>query len=322
VCLIAPLALGLSIQDIDFETLRYPLDPATRDLLHKAGLITSQPDTEIEAPFVVTPFGVFGRECVHGTDPGAKVTETKEGDLLIEFKNGTSYVYPSSRFHCRERFARENLPSSQRRSNGSSPAPLDGWLDNGWFFSPGEVGSFTSDYTVPQSPPTQGAQVLFWFIGIESQNNDLTILQPVLTWNNIVPGWSFASWYCCPAGTPNHATPVQGFGPGDILQGTIQADSATSGSDFTVNSCVSGNCAPLSCPADGRIFTSVDTTLETYSVGGDCSEFAPGPMTFSSMALTEIDGSGITPQWTQVTGPTECGGSIEFNGDSCVITHS
>jgi hypothetical protein len=305
---------------IDFENLRYPLDAQTTNNFHKMGLITNMPNHNTQAPFVVTPFGVFGRECVHGTEPGAKVTEVENGDLFVELQNGTSYVYPASQHRCKERFSPERVTSQRKPSAVVTPA-TNGWLDNGWYFSSVEIGAFTADYTVPQTPSNQSSQVLFWFIGIESQNNDLTILQPVLTWNNIVTGWSFASWYCCPSGTPNYATPVQGFGPGDTLQGSINAQTQNSGSDFTVNSCVSGNCSPLSCPAQGRIFTSVDTTLETYNVN-QCDQFATGPMTFSNMALADINNNGITPQWQQITGATECDGSINFSGNTCVIQHS
>jgi len=310
--------------NVDLANLRYPLDEPTRQVFHENGLITNMPNENTEAPFVITPFGVFGRECVHGTEPGAKVTEIPEsGDLFVELQNGTSYVYASSQYRCKERFDASRLKIRREKLTVGAAAPAwqDGWIANGWYFSSNEVGSFTADYTVPQTPATQSNQVLFWFIGIESQNSDLTILQPVLTWNNIVSGWSFASWYCCPSGTPNYATPVQGFNPGDTLHGTIKASQPTTGSDFTVNYCVGSNCSPLSCPASGRIFTSVDTTLETYSIT-DCSEFATGPMTFSNMALADINNQGITPQWQQVTGATECSGSINFSGDSCVIQHS
>jgi len=156
---------------------------------------------------------------------------------------------------------------------------------------------------------------------VESANSDLAILQPVLTWNNIDPGWSFSSWYCCPSGIPNYATPVQGFGPGDTIYGTIIADGTTSGSDFTVNSCVGSDCSPLSCPAQGRVFTNVDTTLETYHITA-CDQFAAGTMSFTNMKLTFVGGAPATPDWQQVTGATECSGSITFTGDRCDITHS
>jgi hypothetical protein len=280
------------------------------------------PDVDKQAPFVITPFGVFGRECVHGTESGARISEMENGDLFVQLQNGTDYVYPSSRYHCKERFAPENVKTRSRRDTSPAPlAPLDGWLDNGWFFDNTEMGSFTANYQVPQTPPNPTGQTLFWFIGLECQNAELAILQPVLTFNNLVTGWSFASWYCCPSGTPNYATPIQGFGPGDTLAGAINANSGNSEPDYTVNSCNGGDCSTLNCPNGGRQFTYGDTTLETYSVTS-CDQFAPGPMEFTDMALTDLAGNDYTPQWTQVTGDTECGGSITFSGDTCTITHS
>jgi len=315
------LALGCVLAvKIDFENVQYPLDAETQAVAFKAGLVTSLPDIEKEAPFVVAPFGVFGRECVHGTQPGAHVTELPNGDLSILQADGTSYIYPGSKYGCNKRFAQKNL-AHRRQRVGESALWQDGWLDNGWYFPAQEIGSFTSNYTVPQSPKTQTNNILFWFIGLESSNSDLAILQPVLTWNNIVPGWSFSSWYCCPSGIPNYATPVQGFGPGDSLYGTIKANTTTSGSDFVVNSCVGTNCSPLSCPAQGRVFVNVDTTLETYSIT-NCTQFATGPMKFTDMQLNFIDGSKAVPDWTQLTAePTECSGSITFTGALCIIEH-
>jgi len=314
-----------SIADIDFATVRYPLDEEAHALVSEANLVTNMPDVDKKAPFVITPFGVFGRDCVHGTESGARVSELENGDLFIQLQNGTDYVYPSSRWGCKERFSAENVKSRRANKNvkhAPTPlAPLDGWLDNGWFFDNVELGSFTSNYGVPQTPPNQSGQTLFWFIGLECQNAELAILQPVLTFNNIVTGWSFASWYCCPSGTPNYATPIQGFGPGDTLAGYMNANSGNSEPDYTVKSCNGPTCSTLACPNGGRQFTYGDTTLETYGVT-TCDQFAPGPMTFTQMALTDLSGNGYTPSWTQLTGGTECGGSISFNGNSATISHS
>jgi hypothetical protein len=314
------LELASAIPNLGLENLRYPLDAQTYALAKQANLITSMPDLDKKAPFVVTPFGVFGRECVHGHESGAHVSELDSGDLLIKFENGTSYVYPSSKYHCKERFAPENVLARRKRSNSISPAPLDGWLDNGWFFDTVELGSFTSNYVVPSTPPNPSGQTLFWFVGLECQNSLLAILQPVLTFNNIVTGWSFASWYCCPSGTPNYATPIQGFGPDSTLAGYITANSQ-SNPDYTVKSCNGPTCSTLACPSNGRQYTYGDTTLETYGVT-NCNQFAPGAMKFTNMALTDLGGSPYTPQWQQITGPTECGGSISFSGNTCTITHS
>jgi len=307
---------------LDLDNLRYPLDSETQAQFQKSGLVTSLPDVDKKAPFVLTPFGVFGRECVHGTETGSRVSELENGDLFVEFENGTSYIYPSSNYRCKERFAPENVRRRRPSTNSSLPqVPLDGWLDNGWFFDNVQIGSFTSVYTVPKTPPNPTGQTLFWFIGLECQNAELAILQPVLTFNNIVTGWSFASWYCCPSGTPNYATPIQGFGPAALLNGYITANSGNNQPDYTVKSCNGASCSTLSCPNGGRQFTYGDATLETYTVTS-CNQFSPGPMQFTNMALTNLGGGSYTPQWQQITGPTECSGSITFSGNTCTITHT
>jgi len=156
--LVACFSVGVysrpSLSDIDLTKVAYPLDPVTLSLVQEAKLVTSFPDFDKESPFVVTPFGVFGRECVHGTESGARITESDNGDLNVELVNGTTYVYPSSKYGCKERFAPQNVKAQRNQTHASSPkAPLDGWLDNGWFFDNVQLGSFTSNYAVPTTPP-------------------------------------------------------------------------------------------------------------------------------------------------------------------------
>jgi hypothetical protein len=307
--------------------LKFPLDQHNLKLALTAGLVTNQPELDKKSPFVVTPFGVFARECVLGVAPNSRVTELDSGDLLVENRvNSSFWVYESqSKYKCRERFEPKNLATGKRSKvnlNVSAPLWQDGWLDNAWDSDNNvEFGYYSSSYTVPGTPP-DGSAILFWFLGLESSNSDLSILQPVLTWNNIVSGWSFASWYCCPSGTPNYATPIQGFGPGSTLYGEMRADNPTSGSDFIVSSCsTTSDCSVLASPAQGRTFIVADITLETYHIT-DCSMFAPGPMTFSNIVMKDISGNALTPGWYDVSGPTECSGQLTIqNAQTVVITH-
>jgi len=308
--------------------LKLPLDRDHLRIALNAGLVTNFPEQNKEIPFVYTPFGVFARECVLGVDGGSSVSDTENGDLLVVRKDGSSWVYQASDYKCQERFEPLNIPNRQHRknmknnNNSDLPAPLwqDGWLDNAWFQDSNEFGKFQSDYTVPRTPPATGG-ILFWFIGLESSNSDLAILQPVLVWDNIVTGWSFQSWYCCPSGTPNYATDfVTGFAPGDVLTGIILPLGGY-GSDFNVSSCSSSRCSVLYSPAQGRTFGAADVTLETYHIT-DCSEFAAGTMTFSAMHIYDVSGSPLTPGWYDLTGATECSGSITVVSPTTVrITH-
>jgi len=304
------------------KVLKLPLDRDNLKLALSSGLVTNRPNEEKEIPFVFTPFGVFARECVLGVDGGSKVSNLDNGDLLVKKADGSSWVYQASEYNCNERFEPLNVPNRKPMNKTDIPAPLwqDGWLDNVWDADNSEFGSFTSSYTVPQTP-SDGSAILFWFIGLECANSDLAILQPVLVWNNIVPSWSFQSWYCCPSGTPNYATDfILGFGPSQVLTGIIQPVGGY-GSDFTVLSCNQSTCSALASPAQGRIFVAADTTLETYRIT-DCSQFASGTMTFSNMVIQDISGSVLTPAWYGNTGATECSGQITVvDANTITITH-
>jgi len=217
----------------------------------------------------------------------------------------------------REQRRAQLLNNTNNGLNGGLPA--DGWLDNAGYYPPGRVSSFDGFYTVPGSPPTDGSQVLFYFIGAENFQSGVgvTILQPVLTWGNGINGWSIASWNCCPSGQQHESSPVVGFGPGSRLYGAI----GEAGADWHVVSKWGSKQTVLTVAAAGRTFDWTDVTLETYRVA-NCNEFARGPMTFDDMTMHIAGGRAVTPSWTP-TGATECSGRLVVRSPSSItIQHS
>lgn len=148
------------------------------------------------------------------------------------------------------------------------------------------LATFTGYYTVPGNPSdTTGDEVLFYFIGMwpcaalplwlapvtdrcspagtENINQqDVAILQPVLTWGNGLTGWSYASWNCCPSGQQHESTPIQGFGAGDKLYGEILRDNGS----WTISSIHGAQNTSLTVADNGRNFDWMDVTLYVVCV--------------------------------------------------------
>jgi len=268
--------------------------------------------------YVLTPFGLSPKRCIVEVPNHSVVSETPEGNLLIESKNRTdSQLLLVNDWNCPP-----PLRPSFNRSDDNSMY-TDGWLDNSWYFPSGDqaIGTFTATYRVPGTPTQTTGQVLFYFIGLEDGlGGSLAILQPVLSFNNIDQGWSFCSWYCCPAGVTTHAPAVTGFGAGDSLEGVIENQSD---GVYLVQSIVSssGSDSSLTASTETRVFDWADVTLETYGVSS-CEQFPEGAMTFSNMKMEAIGGAAMTPQW-EASPPTECGGTLTIeNPETIYIEHN
>jgi len=272
---------------------------------------------------VPTPFGLRPKQCVHRAVGSNVNIKAVKGGVELHHPNGTVFFLPELA-ECVEYDAQIQMERMkqrelrQRHRNNTNGLPGDGWLDNAGYYPPSTVSSFDGFYTVPGSPGG-GSQVLFYFIGTENFQSGVgvTILQPVLTWGNGINGWSIASWNCCPSGQQHESSPLTGFGPGASLYGAI----AQAGGSWNVVSKYGGQQTVLTVAAAGRTFDWTDVTLETYSVT-TCSQFASGPMTFSSMAMYVSGGSQVTPSW-QPTGATECNGRLVVQSPSLItITHN
>jgi len=207
------------------------------------------------------------------------------------------------------------------KESENKPEPLwqDGWLDNAGYWPTNYINSFQGNYLVPPNPADDSSQVLFYFIGAENLVNgqNLSIVQPVLTWGNGINGWSFMSWNCCPSGQAHNSGPLTGFSAGDTLSGSVYQANG----DWNIVSSWNGQQVTLAVTINGRTFNWADVTLETYNVRA-CTEFPVGPMTFSSMVLELIDGTQPAPAWAP-SGATECNGAMTVTSPSQIsIQHN
>jgi len=196
------------------------------------------------------------------------------------------------------------------RHSRVSPVP-DGWLDNaGWYPPAGSnnLSYFYSVYTTPGNPTNGNGQVLFFFIGMQDNDNaSVNIIQPVLTWGNGVSGWNLASWVCCPSNVTNKSPTLTGFGAGDLIYGTLQRDNSTT---WKVDSEVvkTGQHTTLNDQVGALQYNWADVTQEVYSVK-TCDQFAVGPTIFSKLTLKDQNSNTLTPKWS-LTGATGCSGKI------------
>jgi len=270
---------------------------------------------------VLTPFGWRPSHC-HQKVPNGTSLVIREDRVDAIQKDGSVIRFPKQQdcidFQDKE-WERRAKDKEWERSSLKSHHYGDyvkGWLDNAGFFPPSDVVSFSGTYTVP-STPTENGQTLFYFIGIENMNNTgpVSILQPVLQYNQGgYPGWSLASWNCCPQGQTFESSTLTGLQSGDTLNGVVDQSSS---SNWTITSTWNGQVATLTVPVAARNFTWCDVTLETYNVT-NCAQFPSGPMTFSNLSLSDESGA-ITPNWTPWAEPTECNGSLTVQSASEII---
>jgi len=271
------------------------------------------------AKLVLTPFGYRPENCVKQAPSGTVLKETTTG-VEAHYPNGTVEFHPAEQncLDIQAEFAKQKFAARQA---GKPRGPMaDGWLDNAGYYPPKEVYKFTGDYTIPSNPPTNGEQVLFYFIGTENfqKSVGVSILQPVLTWGNGHSGWNMASWNCCPQGQTWTSSFLTNLRAGGSVSGIIDQ----SGSNWQVTSSYNGQNVVLTVPSAARDFNWVDVTLETYSVTS-CTEFPASPIYFSNMVLTLSGGTSQSPTWAPWKEPTECGGSLKVMSPAEIeIDHS
>mmetsp|Transcript_82231 Transcript_82231/g.167499 ORF Transcript_82231/g.167499 Transcript_82231/m.167499 type:complete len:306 (-) Transcript_82231:71-988(-) len=279
----------------------------------------------------LTPLGPRPAQCVHRVPAGSHI-EPVDGGVWVHAPDMTHTWLPelpecvedmklrAKAMRAGAALRNSSLFAAAEKMGEIVPSPESalGWLDYTTYVPPStqHLATFTGYYTVPGNPSdTTGDEVLFYFIGTENINQqDVAILQPVLTWGNGLTGWSYASWNCCPSGQQHESTPIQGFGAGDKLYGEILRDNGS----WTISSIHGAQNTSLTVADNGRNFDWMDVTLEVYNING-CTDFAQGPMTFSGMKATDTTGAPMNMQWKAATGQTQCNGKITVDGSSEVV---
>jgi hypothetical protein len=187
--------------------------------------------------YVVTPFGYFHPSCVEHLAEGDTLLVDKR---MIQHADGTltnimACDYPHYT-------ARGEVIVADTRME--PPAIGHSWIVDAETTTATSYGEISATWTVPPDPIYYDSQKVIFFPGLEDINDVVTILQPVLNWNNdFTEAWSIASWNCCVSGKANESSPVHVY-KGDTILGTVKS------------TCSAGT---LSCPTWN--VTTLDQTL-------------------------------------------------------------
>ena len=285
----------------------------------------------LSAGHEITPFGVFPSECVRRVANGSHV-RTRPADGVVEARapDGRVATYaPKAR--CLEHYNRTRLAlgrDAQRAAQARERAAAgvaDGWNTYvGYYTDASDAGRradrFEGAYAVPRDPPAGAAgQTLFYFLGVQNNHDSagLTILQPVLTWENGHAGWNMASWNCCPAGEPTTSDFLLGLEAGGVARGYYEVDEDKR--TATVVSAYGGDSVSLTVERETRAFDWLNVALEVYGVDG-CDELAGSAMTIDALAAVDETGASIEPEWDE-TVARACGGRLSAAADSWTVDH-
>jgi hypothetical protein len=199
-------------------------------------------------------------------------------------------------------------------------ATASGWVSSFWSWG-NAYTYFSGTWTVPPKPTNSSNQIIFFFNSLEGGVGGFSgtdILQPVLQWNNGVPGWTLACWYGNAAGY-TEATPVP-VNVGDTITGTI----SLSGLTWSILGYVNGvlrSSLTVNSLTIGLGQNTAQWVLEVYNMA-NCNEYPPSnALTFFVSSLKDT-GIAATPSWTIPTANTNAcnAAGFETNTNSVTLT--
>jgi len=188
------------------------------------------------------------------------------------------------------------------------PRPQHGAAWKAWTqFHQGALTNLYGEGTVPPNPPQDEGQTLFFWDGIEPDDNS-AVLQPVLQYGVSAAGggsyWAIASWYV--STTTVYYTKVYEVAVGETILGNLTFNANNSWTTTgTIKS--TGKAAKFTMkPPKTSDYTWGYTVLEAYNVD-DCSNVYPttNKIVFNNLKAT-IARKPITPQWQVMTQTTTC----------------
>jgi hypothetical protein len=283
--------------------------------------------------YIRTPAGMFHRSCVHSVPAGATVNDRGR----VTLKNGQSLETPPCLYP-----ARPDRPWAGRPTELSTtreptlPPPsadptINGWVAySSWFIGESNwLSRQSARFVVPDVPPALGQRpahlaLLYYFPGIM---NGSRILQPVLQFGNSPAGgganWAIASWSCNDGSACYHG-PLVTVGPGDVIDGSIQANDCGAGGNCTwqIHTGSRWGSSELGW-ADGTPYTqATGGALEVYGLTS-CDEIPVGPTVMTDVAVFDQQGSQQAPAWTNAllnVNPS-CAFDVRAGGSTTALYH-
>merc|ERR1719295_1829475 len=276
------------------------------------GAVHSLSLDEVPEGMVATPHGIRPSQCVHQVKSNDHKLHHEAGGVRVEYPTlGIEEFYPELP-ECVE-----NVRQLQADAAAQNVSDNGGWEIYGGWTSPSLVGNFSVTYHLPSEDPTSnGGQILYYFIGFQPNDdpNNITIIQPVVAYCpsgcgwSYSPGWSMASWNCCPSGET-------WYGKGVKLEtgATVEAYTYSTGSDAYVYEAYKGEASVLNIASDYRRFNWACVTGEFYDYSG-CKDFNEQAFTFANMRITTLNGNQETPRWEVANNIEDCGASLKISG--------
>eukprot|EP01084_Bolivina_argentea_P273224 465350_1 len=246
--------------------------------------------------YVWTPHGLRLSQCVHRATESEAIIEsilnmTHDGVLVSYPISGTNVFYPT-------------LPECVKEAAELSMGVGEdhGWQQNLVQDNTPPIGSFEGYYTLPNETPASDGQVLSFFIGMENKGqSDVSIIQPCIRYEGGSSKWSMASWNCCPNGQSHEGNVVQLPTNAKNIYGLCTANS----SHIFVKAEYEGKISSITQPTNGRIFNSIDVTLEQHGAE-HCDDYNKKPFNFTNLKIKKENGETFTPNW-----------KVEHHNDSC-----
>jgi hypothetical protein len=169
----------------------------------------------VPADYVITPFGYFHPSCVNHLAKGDILLKDEKA---IQHANGNSDKIPECTYPHYEADGEEAIGDGP---TGNPPSIGHSWVEYVSATTTTSYGALFVTWIVPPPPKNDDGQTLYFFPGLEQDEKDVTILQPVLGWNaDFDSAWGIASWNCCVNGAVNESLPLP-VNSGDEISGHI-----------------------------------------------------------------------------------------------------
>lgn len=168
--------------------------------------------------------------------------------------------------------------------------------------------SVSGEWVVPANPTATAGQTLFYWNGIEPQDNS-AVLQPVLQYGVSAAGggayWSFASWYV--SATRTVVSSLQPVAVGDTILGYVIPTNSV-GKQYVVNATSQQHwkSAQIIYTPNVAFTYTYGAVLEAYGIS-DCKQYtSTGKVDFTEI-IVDVNGAPVTPKWSPKTQlPTTC----------------
>jgi len=255
------------------------------DMLILAFLLAASFVSSYETDYLFVPGGrQIHRECVHSI-PSHSFSLLKDpvtGKAIVTTADGQVLAFPSC---------------------SHAPKPFHGPAWKAWtqYQVTNKITALYGEWTVPPAPVSSDGQILYFWNGIEPQDNS-AVLQPVLQYGRTPAGggnfWGMASWYV----SNIHAfhTQLLPVNPGDVVTGNNQI---LGNGSWVITGGIRGSSRTVSFTYQppSSDYTYAYQVLEAYTITNCISEYPQtGAIVFDNISVS-VANSTVTPTWEIMT---------------------